>query len=216
MSTTAKSQDGIIYYLLGTGEGKGKSFSFHNLGAALWDYQRDKQSIQAYFSQLAKDRALATFSAAWSGYRDEHQGQSSLLGEVSGYLESATGRKVLGTAATIYGAVQAATGEKADATSGAISGAMTGFSVGGPLGALAGAIAGGLLGGNTAAKRATEEAAKQRERMIAELRKLNNNLLPVSDYFRQGMFSPVPNRMTFGAGLSLADSLAAQTSRGGG
>lgn len=212
MSLKANSQDGISYYLLGAGEGK--SLSFHNLGAALWDYQRDKQSIQAYFSQLAKDRVQATFSAAWSGYRDEHSGQPSLLGSVSGYLESATGRKVLGNAATLYGAYQAATGEKADAASGAISGAMAGFSVGGPLGALAGALAGGLFGSNSAAKRAAEEAARQREHMLAELRKLNNNLLPVSDYFRQGLFNGVPNRMTFGAGLSLADSLAAQTSRG--
>lgn len=75
------------------------------------------------------------------------------------------------------------------------------------------ALIGGLLGGSEAAKRAAEEAARQRAAMIGELRKLSNQLLPISDYFRQGMFSGLTSRMTWG-GLGLADSLAAQTARG--
>jgi hypothetical protein len=52
--------------------------------------------------------------------------------------------------------------------------------------------------------------------MLAELRKMNNAIQPVSDYFRNGMFAGLTGRMTWGGnpGMGLADSLAVQTSRG--
>lgn len=144
-------------------------------------------------------------------------------GSLSSVWQSMTGKfqkqnpKTYATATGLYDLYQNFAGmTTTNKAEGQQQGMMAGAGFGatfGPVGAVAGGLLGGIFGGMEAAKRAAEESARQRAAMLAELRKMNNALLPVSDYFRQGMFSSLTSRMTWG-GLGLSDSLAAQTARG--
>ena len=126
------------------------------------------------------------------------------------------------TMADSYRQIQGAT--TTDANEGALEGAMSGMSMGdtmagalnfaGPWGAVAGVLLGGLFGSSEARKRAEREAQRIREAQLNELRRLNNALAPVSDYFNRGAFGALTASQSYGGGLSVDYNWAVQSRRG--
>jgi hypothetical protein len=211
---------------------------FAGLGESIWDYQRDRSAIGRYFDKVAQEAGKRAFEKLWESFtrrkkKDGSEGPSEadkLLGslltsrigraigldKVAGYFAGERGKKLAAGALASYGAYRAITGnETTDSRQGtqqgALAGGMAGFQVGGPIGAAVGAIVGGLFGGLDARKRYEQEAQRVREQMLEELRKLNNTLTPMSDYFRSMNLNMLPSGMTYGA---MATGYAATTSRG--
>lgn len=208
-------------------------------GDALWDYQRDKGAIREYFGKVVDDAAKQAFQRMWERYtkrqadKDGNLQPSELealgkavtqsrigralgLDQLGAFLGSATGKRLVQGATAAYSAYSAIRGSgTTDAgegrREGMIAGGMAGFAAFGLAGAAIGAFAGGLYGASEARKRAEAEAARQRDMMLSELRKLNNTLTPVSDYFRAMSLNLLPSGQTFGG---MATSYAVATSRG--
>ena len=132
------------------------------------------------------------------------------------------------SALPVIASTAAGIGQAPDKKTGAMTGAMglasAGWMVGmqwgktaGLYGAVAGAVIGGvaglLFGGNEARKQAEREAQRMRAAQLEELRRINNSLAPVSDYFRGMSLNLLPPSMTFGGG-GVAQSYAVISQRG--
>lgn len=212
---------------------------FADFGTALWNYQRDKSAISAYFDKVVQDIGKRAFDKLWESFtrRKKNEkgeetksdaekliadivgsrfGRAIGLDKVADFLNSPSGNKLVSGGLAAYGAFSAITSSDTTnagtgAMQGALAGGLAGFQIGGPVGAAVGALAGGIFGGSEARKRAAQEAQRTREQMLEELRKINNTLQPMSDYFRSMNLNLLPSSLTFGG---MAASYAASTSRG--
>ena len=199
---------------------------FAGFGDALWNYRRDQRSITRYFDSIADDAAKTGMSKLWDTLRkdtvnaDGTTTSSPLHRMVAAIASTGIGKKLgigdpakmgklydLGVGA--YGAYQGAQEGK---MSGAISGAAFGFQRGGPAGAAVGALAGFLFGDANERKRRDEDARRQRDQMIAEMRKQSNALVPFADILKSVSLNLLPN--SAGVGADLATGYAAMSTRG--
>lgn len=194
-------------------------------GQALWNFQRDRSSVKSYFQNVIDELGRRQFDKVWEKLFKSEAGNPSVFEKVFGNVEGrlpvwargARGQRNLERASGVYAAYSGIAGSSTtDTGTGAREGALSGLMAGaawGPWGAAAGALFGGLFGASEAAKRQHEEAQRKRDAMLSELRKMNNALIPVSDFFRQGLFGTLPGAMTWGGG-GLSHAYAIETSRG--
>lgn len=204
--------------------------SYGRFGDALWDFTRDRNSVKRYFQEVLQEAASARWAETWQKFTKrptDENGKATggsqldaLLSRIGIKPDSVLGKmtdlsKALPVIAA-YGGIagDTTTNRREGAINGAMSGGMAGFTVGGPIGAAVGAALGGLFGGREARKRAEEDARRLMEQQLAELQKIRNSLLPVSDYFRSAMLSALPGSRYFGPGTDVATGYAAATSRG--
>lgn len=134
---------------------------------------------------------------------------SQALAPILGYLPEGPRKAQLAALGQVTDQLQA-TRQAANPLQGALSGAAAGVSAVelagkmlgtavGPVGLMAGMALGGVLGGVSAQERAEQQARRVREAQLAELRKLNNALRPVTDYFDHGAFGALTSTRAYGA-----------------
>jgi hypothetical protein len=186
-----------------------------NIGMTIWDATRDKNSIQAYFKQALGNISAQGFNQAWEmlvlGEQTGVDAQGlpirkpSGLSQIFGAETTAKigawwerNKKYVNAGAAAYNLYASTAGaETTNRSEGALQGGMAGISAGaqigglfggagGGIGAVIGLLGGALFGSIEARKRAEEQAQRVREQMLSELRKLNNGIVPVVDYFRMG------------------------------
>jgi tape measure domain-containing protein len=117
---------------------------------------------------------------------------------------------------SIYSGIQSMMSGEGGMFGGAMSGASVGgslanvFGMSGPWGALAGGIVGAIFGSNASAQaeeeRRHQEAQRKRDALADAMKRVANQLTPVSDYFRSGM-GTLTGTSTFGAQLALDAAL---------
>lgn len=156
------------------------------------------------------------FSAAMGDWIEKSTAKNGAAPAIKNLFIGKDGKpnKYVTGAAALYTAYN--TAESGGALSGGLAGAEAGMTIGGPWGAAIGALAGAIFGGSQESKRAEERAKAIAEAQLEELRRLNNAITPVSDYFRSAGLNSLPNTLTFGGGIAgqMADSYAIQSSRG--
>ena len=156
-----------------------------------------------------------------TGKTEPVAGTGGALGVLADKIQRSMGKlspdaqKALGIGGDLFafaGALRGTAGEKPGAA--ALSGGLAGLSAGMDIAKLAGiapgpigvgmAIVGAVLGFSSARKAAEEAAARQREAQLTELRKMNNALRPMSDYFNRGAFGALTQSLFWGGGLEAA------------
>lgn len=130
---------------------------------------------------------------------------------ISGLITDARG---MGTAAA-----QAHQGSSGAQMQGAMSGAMTGYAVAdlfkaSPLGLAGGAVLGGLFGLFEAQSAYDREMKRLNQEQLDELKKINNKLSPVSDYFQRGSYSALTRTIAYGATMGMEQAWAVAQRRG--
>jgi hypothetical protein len=167
------------------------------------------EMASGFMSQIA----TKGFTGAMSSWIENSDKNNGLAPWLKSKLFGTDGKpgKGLTAISSLYTAYQGAS--EGGALGGALAGAEAGMTIGGPIGAGIGALAGLLFGGSEASKRAQERAEALQAAQLEQLRKLNNAIVPVSDYFRSAGLNMLPSSATFGSG-NLATSYAVQSSRG--
>jgi len=183
----------------------------------MWNFARDRNSIREYFDQVRDEVARKGLFSLLAGKKGNGLQENPVTGlpefihSVFPQLDKLTPEKAaelktrvqggMGVAASVYSLSQAG---------GAVPGAMAGLGLmqglnqlgftaaGGPVGAAIGLIGGAIIGANQAREQAEEMAQRLREQQLEQLRRISNALLPVSDYFRRGLFGALPSSMSFG------------------
>lgn len=167
-------------------------------------------------NSLLANIASQGFSGAMTSWIDKSTAKNGAAPAIKNLFIGKDGKpnKYVTGAAALYTAYN--TAESGGALSGGLAGAEAGMTIGGPWGAAIGALAGAIFGGSQESKRAEERAKAIAEAQLEELRRLNNAITPVSDYFRSAGLNSLPNTLTFGGGIAgqMADSYAIQSSRG--
>jgi hypothetical protein len=170
-------------------------------------------SLGEMASGLMSQIAVKGFTGAMSGWIEQSDKNNGLAPWLKSKLFGKDGKpsKALTAISSLYTGYEGM--KEGGALGGAMSGAQAGFTLGGPPGAAIGALAGLFIGGSEASKRAQQRAEYLQEQQLEQLRKLNNAIVPVSDYFRSTGLNNLPGSATFGSG-NLATSYAVQSSRG--
>jgi len=86
------------------------------------------------------------------------------------------------------------------------------IAAGGPIGIGLAAL-GAVFGMNSARKAAEEQAQRLREQMLDQLRKINNALKPVSDYFNRGGFGALAPAQVYGGGQEIGWAIQSRRGR---
>lgn len=201
---------------------------------ALWDARRDRGVMRDYlgaFADLWRAKFAPVLRETILGDPAHPGTPGDVLARVharlTGLATRLVGKDRLPGALTTAGALTLLADERTtDTDEGALSGALGGTQLasglGGllhsaflasPIGLALGGVLGAVFGASSASRRAEHEAQRLRAAQLAELRRLNNALVPVTDYFRGLGLAVLPSALTFGAG-DLATGYAAMTSRG--